>query len=45
MVEIHVPMWSVALAICFSMGAGVLFGILPAFKAAIMHPIDALRHE
>lgn len=45
MVEIHVPAWSVALAIGFSMGAGILFGILPAFKASILHPIDALRHE
>jgi len=45
MVELHVPAWSVALALGFSVGAGLLFGILPAFKAAIMHPIDALRHE
>ena len=45
MVEVSVPMWSVALAAGFSMGAGVLFGILPAFKAAVLHPIDALRHE
>ena len=45
MVDIHVPFWSVALAIGFSMGAGILFGILPAFKASILHPIDALRHE
>jgi putative ABC transport system permease protein len=45
MVAIEVPMWSVVLALGFSAGAGVLFGIIPAFKAAIIHPIDALRHE
>lgn len=45
MVDIHVPLWSVALALGFSAGAGVIFGIIPAFKAAILHPIDALRHE
>ncbi|MBI5764052.1 MAG: ABC transporter permease [Planctomycetes bacterium] len=45
MVDISVPMWSVALATGFSLGAGMLFGILPAFKASILHPIDALRHE
>lgn len=45
MVQVKVPMWSVALALGFSAGVGVFFGIIPAFKAAILHPIDALRHE
>ncbi len=45
MVEINVPIWSVALALGFSAGVGIFFGIIPAFKAAIIHPIDALRHE
>jgi putative ABC transport system permease protein len=45
MVEIKVPLWSVALALGFSASVGIFFGIIPAFKAAIIHPIDALRHE
>jgi putative ABC transport system permease protein len=45
MVSISVPWWSVALALGFSAAAGVVFGIIPACKAAILHPIDALRHE
>jgi len=45
MVEVKVPLWSVVLALGFSAGVGVFFGIIPAFKAAILHPIDALRHE
>jgi putative ABC transport system permease protein len=45
MVDVQVPIWSVALALGFSASVGIFFGIIPAFKAAIIHPIDALRHE
>lgn len=36
---------SVALAFLVSAGVGVLFGYLPARRAASMNPIDALRRE
>lgn len=45
MVDVSVPLWSVMLALGFSAGTGLLFGMIPAFKAALLHPIDALRHE
>jgi putative ABC transport system permease protein len=35
----------VFVAFAFSVGVGVLFGYLPARKAARFNPIDALRHE
>ena len=45
MVDVAVPTWAVLLGFGISAGTGVVFGLLPAAKAALLNPIDALRHE
>lgn len=41
----RIPIWAIFLAIAVSGGVGVLAGLYPAWKAARMDPIEALRVE
>ncbi len=40
-----IEVWSPVLAFSISVVTGILFGIYPAFRAAGMNPVEALRHE
>lgn len=40
-----VPMWAVISGLTVSVGVGLIFGVLPARKAAKLDPIECLRYE
>lgn len=40
-----IPLWSVAAALSAAAVTGMLFGLLPAYRAARLEPVDALRAE
>jgi putative ABC transport system permease protein len=40
-----IPLWAIISGLTVSVGVGLIFGVLPARKAAKLDPIECLRYE
>ena len=44
-IRTDVSVWSIVLAFSIAVATGIVFGLYPARRAAMMDPIEALRHQ
>ncbi len=40
-----IPLWAVVTALAMAVLTGLLFGLVPAYRASRMNPVTALGHE
>ena len=45
LIDAEIPVWSIFMALGFSILVGIIFGTYPAVKASKKDPIEALRYE